>query len=383
MILLFVIYIAFIGLGIPDSLFGVAWPAIYDDLALPFSYGSIITTTVYICSSISCLNSARLINKYGTAKIAAISTSLTAIGLFCYSKSSDFIFIAVSAIPLGLGAGSIDTALNSYVAANYSARVMSFLHCFYGIGVTVSPVIITRTLSQSSEWRNSYMTAFCIQALISLILIAAIPLWKKERTKQEEKTKVLSLKEIASIPGTKILWMIFLCSCGIECTLSAWGSTFLVEVKNMLPEIAASKMVFYYIGMTLGRFLSGLFAGKSDPDHTIRTGIAVLALGTILAAFSRHEILLTLGLGLIGAGNGPLFPNLNYMTPLLFGDENSVAIIGTQMTVSYITLTLVPIFVGQLAKLFSMGIFPYVLLCFMLCFAMGYTYCVKKLIKAD
>lgn len=133
-LLLLVIYIAYIGLGVPDSLFGTAWPAIYEEYGLPLSFGSFVTVIISSCTALSSIMSARLINRLGTSRVTLFSTALTAVAILAISYTGNFVYLCICAIPLGLGAGSIDTALNNYVAIHYSSSQMSFLHCFYGIG---------------------------------------------------------------------------------------------------------------------------------------------------------------------------------------------------------------------------------------------------------
>ena len=366
--LLFFIYIAFIGLGVPDSLFGTAWPAIYNDLELSFSYGSFVTTIVYLGSCFSCLMSAKLINRFGTARVASVSTLMTAVAMLCYSFAPNLFFIVLSAVPLGLGAGAIDTALNNYVALHYSASIMSFMHGFYGIGISLSPFLISKLLT-SIGWRGSYRVAFAIQFLIALLVIISIPKWKHEK-EEKEHFKEMSVKEIMSVKGTKLMWLLFFSSCAIECTLSAWGATFLVEVKNMIPDVAAGTILFYFLGIAVGRVLSGLANMKWNAKRIIPVCMAILMAG-VLFVITMNGKMLTIGLMLIGIGNGPMFPNLNYMTPKLFGEEEAPAIMGTQMTVSYVSFTLVPIIVGQLGRVLGMGIFPYELLLYLVCLYIG------------
>lgn len=264
--LLFVIYIAFIGLGLPDSLFGTAWPAIYADFDLPISYGSFITSTVACGTIVSSIISARLIHKFGTNKVAAVSTLLTAVALIGFSFSTNIWFMILLAIPLGLGAGAIDVALNNYVALHYSAKQMSFLHCFYGIGVSVSPYVLSLVIGGENGWRNGYRIAFLIQIAICILLFASLPVWKKVSKTEDSagagETKSLSIRETLKIPGVKSMCALFFLTCAIECSCSGWGSTYLVEYKNMTTEQAASVVLFYFVGMALGRFLSGVIADK-------------------------------------------------------------------------------------------------------------------------
>ena len=261
-LLLLIIYTAFIGLGLPDSLFGTAWPAIYADFDLPISFGSFVTVTVAVGTIISSLLSARFIKKFGTDKVTAFSTLLTAIALLGFSFSPNLYYLVILAVPLGMGAGAIDVALNNYVALHYSASQMSFLHCFYGIGVSVSPYILSLVISGDSGWRYGYRIAFYIQIAITALLFATLKLWKKTNKLNDESAgqnaNPLSLKETLKIPGVKSMCALFFLTCAIECSCSGWGSTFLVEYKHLSTDKAAEIVLVYFIGMAIGRFLSGI-----------------------------------------------------------------------------------------------------------------------------
>ena len=362
--LLVIIYIAFIGLGLPDSLFGTAWPAIYADLQLPFSYGSFVTTLVFFGTMISSMFSAKLINRFGTGKVAAVSTLLTAIAMLGYSFVPNYIFLLLCALPLGLGAGAIDTSLNNYIAVHYSAKHMNFLHCFYGIGITVSPIILAKTMEAASGWRNGYRIAFAIQILITLLLFVTLPWWRKRGRNQEdneEQVLVLSLKEIMATPGIKLIWILFVATCAIECTCGTWGGTYLVEAHAMNPDTAAGLILFYFLGVALGRFVAGILSEWMRVYRIICFGMIVIVIGCILLFVAKSTVILVIGLALIGIGNGPMFPNFNYITPLLYGEDKSPALIGTEYTSASIATMTVPIIVGQIAAKIGFVIFPYVI----------------------
>lgn len=368
--LLFLIYIAFIGLGIPDSLFGTAWPAIYAEFHLPLSYASFVTVIVSCGTIISSMVSARVIERFGTNKVSAFSTGLTAAALLGFSFSGSLIPMCLCAVPLGLGAGAIDTALNNYVALHYSATHMSFLHCFYGIGVSVSPYILSLVISGKYGWRGGYRIAFGIQLFIALLLVFTLPVWKKAHG-QEKKASAdtagsLTLKEIVRLPGVRLMWLLFITSCAIECTCGGWGSTFLVEYKHMAPDRAAQMVMYYYIGMALGRFLSGLMAMRLGSWQIIGIGQGVLGAALFLLLLPASPYLSAAGLFLVGLGNGPLFPNFNYLTPQNFGEDASQSVIGTQMAAAYLGIMLAPALCGILAQFMGMWIFPFYLLAFYL-----------------
>ena len=373
-ILLIIIYIAFIGLGLPDSLFGTAWPAIYTELELPFSMGSIVTIIMTCGTITSSLFSSRVIAKYGTGKVTAVSTAMTAAALLGFSLSGHFLPLCFLAIPLGLGAGAIDTGLNNYVALHYTSSQMSLLHCFYGIGITISPYLMSRLLSTDAGWRGGYRSAFFIQLGIALLLFATLPLWKKVAGKEaqdEESVKVLSIRELAKIPGVKNMWVLFLTSCGIESATNNWGSTFLVEFKGMAADQAAKIMIFYFVGFTLGRLLSGILATKLSCWKIIRMGMAVMGMAMVLPLLPLPGFTVTLALFLIGMGNSPLFPNFTYLTPQNFGADISQSVIGSQMAASNTGFLVAPLLCGLLGQAFGMGVFPVYLAVLFVCLTLG------------
>ena len=380
-LLLIVIYAAFIGLGIPDSLFGAAWPAVYKEFDLPISAANFVTMIIPCGTIVSSLLSSRLIARYGTNKLTAFSTLLTALALLGFSFSGNLLFFCLFAFPLGLGAGAVDTALNNYVALHYSASSMSFLHCFYGIGVSLSPYILSMVINGPAGWRGGYRIASGIQLAIALLLFGTLPLWSKahgkEVTETTANTKNLSFGEIARIPGVKGMWCLFITSCGIEYTCGNWGSTFLVEARRMTADQAAGLVVFYYVGMALGRLISGLLASRLHSWKIIRMGQLVLGAALLLLLLPVSPYTSAAGLFLVGLGNGPLFPNFNYLTPENFGADVSQSVMGTQMAVSYVGIMLVPALFGVLGQWMGVELFPFYLLIFYVVM-LGMTGKVKK-----
>lgn len=366
--LLIIIYIAFIGLGIPDSLFGTAWPAIYSEFELPISFGSFVTIIISCGTVLSSVISSKIISRLGTNKVSAYSTLLTALALLGFSFAPNLWVMCFWAIILGVGAGAIDVALNNYVAIHYSATHMSFLHCFYGVGVSVSPYILSLVIAGNFGWRGGYRIAFAIQLIITLLLFLSLPLWRKahggENESEENTHKDLSFGSVLKIPGVKMMCSLFIASCAIECTCGGWGSTFLVEYKHLPAEKAAQIIMIYYIGMTLGRFLSGVLAAKLHSWKIIKLGQIVLGLALLLLILPGGVYLCALGMFLIGLGNGPLFPNFNYLTPENFGSDISQSVIGIQMASAYIGIMVAPAVCGLLGQVFGMVIFPFYLIVF-------------------
>lgn len=357
-LLVIIIFVTYIGLGIPDSLFGTAWPAIYSEFDLPISYSNFVTGLMYTGTIISSLLSAKLTKKLDTPLVVALSTFLTAVAIFGFSFSKNMFMLCLCTIPLGLGAGAIDNVLNSYVALNYKATHVNFLHCSYGVGVTLSPFLMSFALKNSNDWQGGYRTMFVFQLALTLMCFLSIPVWKKVKEQKaiEDETRVVSIPDLLKIPIARASLVIYFGSCAIESICLAWGSTFLVNSKGLTPDKAAAMITFYFIGMTLGRFLSGVFANQISPKKIIVIGECVVLFAIILT-FSKNSIIATVGLSLIGLGNGPVFPNMTHLTPVHMGREISQSFIGLQGAVSYGSILLSPITFGLLAEKFSTDIF--------------------------
>ena len=365
-LLLIVIYIAFIGLGVPDSLFGTAWPAIYTDLNLPVSWASIVTIIVSCGTITSSLLSSRLISRFGTGKITAVSTLMTALALLGFSCSDSMIWLCLCAIPLGLGAGSIDTALNNYVALHYKASHMNFLHCFYGIGVSLSPYLMSLALSKGT-WEGGYRAVFWFQLAIAALTVLALPLWKKVRHAQngeeeEETPRVLSFPALMKMPKVRMACLVFIGYCALEYTCGTWGSTFLVNAKGAAADTAARMVTFYYIGLALGRFLSGVLAGRLHSRQLVKIGQTILLAAIASLFLPLPSAFCSVSLFFIGLGNGPIFPNMLHLTPELFGKDLSQAVIGAEMATSYIGVLLAPALFGLIAQNVTAALFPVYLL---------------------
>lgn len=363
-LLLIIIYIAYISLGIPDSLLGAAWPAIYPEFNLPVSYASYVTIFVSSGTIISSFFSARIINRLGTVRITVLSTFLTAAALLGFSFSQNMLWLCICAFPLGLGAGSIDTALNNYVALHYKANHMNFLHCFYGIGVALSPCLMSLALNDNSNWRQGYRIMFFFQISIAILMVISIPVWKKvgEKAAEETAPKTLTTLQILKTKGTKSAFGVFIFSCGIEAVCTVWGSTFFVEAKNISADKGAKLIVLYFVGLTLGRFISGLIANKLSSYKIIIIGSCIIFAAIILVLLSSSVLFAAIGLFLIGFGIGPVFPNMTHLTPETFGKDISQSIIGLQMALAYVSVMVTPLIFGLVAQYFGVKFMPLFLL---------------------
>ena len=362
-LLLAIIYIAFISLGLPDSLLGSAWPIMQGQLGVPLSYAGIITMIIAGGTIVSSLCADRVIRRLGTGLVTAISVALTAAGLMGFSFSTEFWMLCVLAVPYGLGAGAIDAALNNYVALHYSSRHMSWLHAFWGVGVTISPYIMSFCLTRDLGWEMGYRSVSFIQIALTAVLFATLPLWKRAATgsKQEEEVTptVLSVPQALKLKGAPNVLLAFFCYCSLESTAGLWASSYLVGFRGIDPETAASFAALYYLGITAGRVLNGFIADRFGDRTMIRTGILVLATGVVLVALPLPTTLPCLiGLVIIGLGCAPIYPCVIHSTPVNFGKENSQSLVGIQMASAYTGSTLMPPLFGLIAQYVSIGLYP-------------------------
>ena len=355
-VLLVVIYVAFVGLGIPDSLFGAAWPAMHVDLGIPVSWGSMVTMVTCCGTIVSSLSSAALINRFGTGRVTAVSTALTAAALLGFAVAPGWAWLCLLAIPLGLGAGAIDTALNNYVALHYKATHMNFLHCAYGVGITVSPFLMSLALS-AGTWRDGYLEAAVVQAAIMAATIAILPLWS--RVGHEDST---GEKDDDSAPHIRLACLVFMASVAIEGICNTWCASYLVSARGMGAGEAAGMVTVYYVGVTAGRFLSGVLANRLTSKQLVGLGQVITFAAVLVLLAPLPLAAAPMGLFLVGFGNSPLYPNMLHLTPRLFGRDLSQAVIGVQMAASYVgSLTLPPLF-GLVAEQVGFWLFPVALL---------------------
>ncbi|MCI8687578.1 MAG: MFS transporter [Lawsonibacter sp.] len=368
-LLLGVIYLAFISLGLPDSLLGSAWPSMYGPLGVPMSFAGVISALISAGTIVSSLMSDRLTKRWGAGRVTAISVGLTAAALAGFSASASFWALCLWAVPYGLGAGSVDAALNNYVALHYASRHMSWLHCMWGLGATAGPYIMGCALTTGMGWQGGYRIISVLQVALTLILIASLPQWKVRSGGAEEgdgSARPLTLGEIVRIPGAKAVMLTFFCYCALEQTAGLWASSYLVLQRGVTPERAASFSGLFFIGITAGRALNGFLTLKLNDRQLIRLGQAIIASGVLALLLPLGQGVSLAGLVLIGLGCAPIYPCVIHSTPDHFGAENSQAIIGVQMASAYLGVCLMPPLFGVLANHISTGLFPFFLLAVLL-----------------
>ena len=362
-LLLALIYLAFISLGLPDSLLGAGWPVMHIDLGVEVSYMGIVSMVISGGTIVSSLLSDRLTRKFGARWVTVVSVFLTAAALFGFSFSDRFWMLILFSIPYGLGAGAIDAALNNYIALHYSARHMSWLHCFWGVGTIVSPFIMSYALT-SSTWNDGYRIVGYIQLGIGALLLATLSVWKINKTPEAQSQKSLGLIGAVKIKGVPLILLGFFAYCAAEATSMQWASTYFVEVKQISEAQAAQLASLFYIGITAGRFVSGFLSGKLGDRRMIVIGACILTCGIVLLFIPADVEVAIAGFIVIGLGCAPIYPSIIHSTPANFGAENSGAIIGIQMASAYVGSTFIPPLFGLIANRLGFNILPVYLLIF-------------------
>lgn len=382
-LLLAIIYIAFISLGLPDALLGSAWPTIYPQFNVPISYAGIISMIISVGTIISSLQSDRLTKWLGTGKVTAISVATTAVALLGFSSSNSFLALCLWSIPYGLGAGSVDASLNNYVALHYESRHMSWLHCSWGLGATVGPYIMGFALTRGSDWHAGYLYIGILQIILTAILFISLPMWKgrnvtstgRDTTSTSENAtftgdgaissnastsqeKAISLKEVLHITGAKEIMLCFFCYCALEQTAALWASSYLSLYKGVPAETVASFAAMFFVGITVGRGISGFITMKLNDTQMIRLGQVIIALGLACMFLPFGETVSLIGLVLIGLGCAPIYPCVIHSTPAHFGADKSQAIIGVQMASAYCGSCLMPPLFGLIANHISVALYP-------------------------
>lgn len=355
-ILLLVIYSSFISLGLPDSLLGAAWPVMSTFFGMKVSYAGVISFTVSGCTVVSSLSAMWLHRKLGTGRTVAFSTMLTGVSLLLFSVMPNFWLLIPPAVFLGLGAGAIDSAINNYVALHYPASQMSFLHCCWGVGASVGPVILSAFINRGS-WQQGYRVIAVIQLCLGLIQFFSIKLWKDSDSGLDGGTKALTG---GSAPGTRpfALLAFFFYSC-MEAVSILWIPTYFVNRFSCGAAFAAKASTALFIGITGGRFLSGIISSKVGVKRIIFCSsvfIAASFVGLLLCSSQNTAIVLVF---LIGLGMAPVFPSMIHRTPRRFGSQLSPKIIGQQMASAYLASTCIPPVMGILFNSAGFHLLPF------------------------
>ena len=380
-LLLPIIYLAFISLGLPDSLLGSAWPSMYPLLGVPVSYAGILSMIISFGTIVSSLKSDRLTRALGAGRVTAISVGMTAAALFGFSISTQFWMLCLWAVPYGLGAGSVDAALNNYVALHYESRHMSWLHCMWGIGTMVSPMVMGRVLAGGGPWTAGYRYIALFQIALTAVLFLSLPLWQKrtgEAAEDGTAPQALSLGQVFRLPGAKEVMLCFFCYCALETTAGLWASSYLTLTRGVAADTAASFASLFYIGITAGRAACGFLTLKLSDTQMIRLGQGVLAVGVAALLVPGPQLLALAGLVLVGVGCAPIYPSIIHATPDHFGADRSQAVIGIQMASAYVGNLVMPPLFGLLANNITPALFPFYLLALLVLMVFMHEQLVRK-----
>lgn len=360
--LLAIIYMAFVSLGLPDSLLGSAWPVMQGELGVSLSSVGLLTMLISGCTIVSSLFADRVIHKLGTGLVTAISVAISALALFGFSISDSFPVLFFWAVPYGLCAGAVDAALNNYVALHYSSRQMSWLHACWGVGVTISPNIMSFCLTRQLGWEMGYRSVGVLQLILAVLMFSTLSLWKnktQEKAEEDVQTKVVSVPQALKIKGVPLGLAAFFCFCAVETTAGLWASSYLVGFRGVSAETAAQFTALFYLGETVGRFLNGVIADKFGDKRMIRIGTIGMLLGIamVLLPFATDAVALC-GLVMIGLGAAPVYPCIIHSTPVNFGKENSQSLVGIQMASAYCGSTFMPPLFGLIAQFIHVSLYP-------------------------
>lgn len=377
-LLLVIIYIAFISLGLPDFILGSAWPSMQPELSVPVSYAGGISVIIAGGTIISSLFSNYLIHRLGTGKVTAVSVAMTAAALFGFSLSDSYWQLCLWGIPYGLGAGSVDAALNNFVALHYKAKHMSWLHCFWGIGATAGPYIMGFVLTKGISWNMGYRIISVIQVILTLVLIVTLPMWKEKSEKTKEKESAegkeaiqqpLSIPKVMRLPGAKGVMTGFFCYCAVESTAGLWASSYMVLHRGISAETAAKWAALFYLGITLGRLICGFLTMKVNDKNMVRLGQGIMVMGILLLLLPFGNGFAFAGLIMIGLGCAPVYPSMLHATPDTFGADVSQSVIGVQMASAYVGTTFMPPLFGMLSEILGIGLYPVYLAVFLVLMA--------------
>lgn len=360
-LLLGIVYISFISLGLPDSLLGVAWPVMHLDVGVDVSAGGLMAFIGASGTIVSSFFSARMIKRFGTGKVTFVSVTMTAVALLGISFAPHYVVLCLLGAPLGLGAGAVDAALNNFVALHYKAKHMNWLHCFWGIGATMGPMIMALFIGSQGGWRQGYLVISLIQIALVVTLFISLPLWKRFEASVQEVSAHIEhrpFSRIIRIKGVKPVMLVFFCYCGLEGAAGLWSGSYLVLGRGLDPSTAASWVSTFYLGITAGRLLSGFLAIKVSNIRLIVIGQIVCAIGLVLFILPMSPYFALAGLILLGLGCAPIFPSMLHETPARFGKPISQAMMGIQMASAYTGATLIPPVIGALFGRIGFGFLP-------------------------
>ena len=358
-LVLILIYIAFISLGLPDSVLGAAWPSMHISFGVSEGTAGIITMLMYSGTMISSMASDWIIRKLGTGYVLVLSVALTAIAMYGFSIAGNFTTLCMIALPYGLGGGCVDASLNNYVSTHYKARHMNFLHCFWGIGTIISPLVMGAFIESGGAWTQGYRAIAIFQIILAGVLLISLPLWKRESNVRMENRSPLTFGNLMKMPGVKASLIAFFTYCALETTIGLWTSTYLTETKGTELVMATKCGMLFYIGISSGRFISGMISERLGDRKLINIGIAltIMSLGAMLIPETEGIMLYSLII-LAGIGCGPVYPSMLHQSPEICGTDASQMLIGFQLAMASAGSITIPSLFGIIVNSISISVMP-------------------------
>lgn len=358
-------YAAFIALGMPDGLLGIAWPSIRVDFGIPLdSLGLLLFASVTGYTTSTFLSGA-LVARIGVGRLLAISCGLTGVALVGYTLVPQWWMMVLLGIMAGLGAGAIDAGLNTYAAAHFRPGLVQWLHASYGVGVTIGPIIMTLALTTLDSWRVGYRVVAGFQVLMALAFALTLPWWgnQQERAADGPHEKRLTdyktpLSETIRRPRVWLSVLLFFLYVGAEVSLGTWAYTLLTESRGIAPQMAGFWAGGYWATFTVGRILAGVFAHRLGIDALVQGGLTLALLGTGLLWWNPFELANLLAVALVGLAIAPVFPALISGTSRRVEARFAANTIGMQMAATGLGGALIPSLVGVLARRASLEVIP-------------------------
>ena len=366
--LILLAFVAFIALGMPDGLLGVAWPSMRADFSIPLdSLGILLLASVagYMTSSFL---SGALLSRVGVGNLLAVSCALTGSALVGYTLVASWWMMVLLGVMAGLGAGAIDAGLNTYVAANFDEGLMQWLHASYGIGVTLGPIIMTIALTTQNSWRVGYRVVGGFQLALAICFALILPMWnQKYSTAGRDEPKRLTdyktpMGETLRQPQVWLSALLFFMYVGAEVSLGTWVYSLLIESRGINPAMAGLWAGSYWATFTIGRVVAGLYAKRVGINLLVQGGLVGALLGTVLLVWNPFAGANLMAVAIIGFSIAPIFPALISGTSQRVGTQFAANAIGIQMTATGAGAAVLPGLLGILARQFSLEVIPVCLL---------------------
>lgn len=361
-------FVAFVGLGMPDGLLGVAWPSIRGGFSIPLDALGMFLTALVIGYMTSSFFSGPVVTRLGVGKVLAISCALTGIALFGYTLVPAWWMMVLLGVVAGFGAGAIDAGLNTYVAAHFSEGLMQWLHASWGVGITLGPIIMTLGLGATETWHTGYRIVGGFQLFLAACFVLTLPMWSDndKPAAHDEPKKLTDYKtpmgETMRQPRVWMSALLFFLYVGAEGALGTWIYTLLTESRGIDPTLAGFWAGSYWATFTVGRIIAGLFANRIGTNKLVIGGLIGALTGALLLVWNPSAAMNLLAVAIIGFSIAPIFPAMMSGTSKRVGEHFAANTIGMQMTATGLGTAVIPGVMGVIAKQVSLETIPLILL---------------------